>query len=293
MKGIFKLLVVLVVIVVAVFAGVLFYVDNIAKKAVEYGGSQALGVPTTLQGIHISLLGGEASLNGLQVANPPGFSGDKFLSLGSGEVAVSLSSLAGETIRIPKIRLADINVTLEQDGKKNNVQPLMQKARGSASGGSSAQQAAASSGEQGKKFIVDRFSIENVSVAANLSALGEGAKVNLVLPRIELKNLGAAKGGMSLEEMIQKVVQVILDAVANSSADLSPMLANLLKGELKGLDTVRGEVVGKASAEVEKAAAKVQGELEKVKLPAGASDKVQQESDKLLQGVKGLFGDKK
>ncbi|ORJ57550.1 hypothetical protein [Geothermobacter hydrogeniphilus] len=293
MKGLIKVLVALLVVVVAVFAGVLFYVDTIAKKAIEYGGSQALGVPTSLQQIHISLFGGEASLTGLKVANPPGFSGDQFLSLGSGEVAVSLGSLTGDTIRIPKVRLADIVVNLEQDGKKNNIQPLLRNAKAASGGASSGRKAPAASEGSGKKFIVDRFTIENVRVTAHLAALGQSSKINLVLPKIELKNLGADKGGMPMEEMIQKVVQAILDAAANSSGSLSPMLSNLLKGELKGLDTIRTEVIGKAGVEVEKAAAKVQEQLDKVQLPAGDSDKVQQEADKVLKGVKGLFGGSK
>lgn len=294
MKSLVKGLIVLVVIFVAVIAGALFYIDSIAKKAIEVGGSQALGVPTTLKGINISLLGGDVSMNGLNVGNPPGFKGAHFLKLGLGEVAVSLGSLTGDTITVPKVRLANINVNLEQDGKKNNVQPLLQKAQSSAGGGKGSSRPAPASDGGGKKFIIENFSIENVQVAAQLALLGQDSKLNLVLPKIELKNLGADKGGMTVEEIIQTVVQTILDAVANSSGSLSPQLAALLKGELKGLDTVKGEVIGKASAEVDKAAGQLQQQLDKVPLPAGTDKGVEQEADKAIKGIKGLFGaDKK
>jgi uncharacterized protein involved in outer membrane biogenesis len=294
MKSLLKVIVVLIVILVAVVGGALFYIDSIAKKAIEVGGSQALGVPTTLQGINISLFGGEVVMNGLNVGNPPGFKSDRFLSLGLGEVAVSLASLTGDTVTVPKVRLANIKVNLEQDGKKNNVQPLLQKARSAAgSGQGNAKSAPAAEGD-GKKFIIEHFTIENVQVAAQLALLGEASKVNLVLPKIELKNLGAEQGGMSVEELVQTVVQTILDAVASSSGSLAPQLAALLRGELKGLDTVKGEFIGKAGVEIDKAAGQLQQQLDKVNLPAGADKGVQEKADKAIKGIKGLFGgDKK
>ena len=111
MKIILKLVVVLLLVLVVAAGALLYYVDSMAKKAIEYGGTEALGVTTTLDQIDISLLGGEASFNGLNVANPSGFSQSTFMGLGTGEFAVSLGSLRGDTVVIPKVRFADIGVT--------------------------------------------------------------------------------------------------------------------------------------------------------------------------------------
>lgn len=299
MKSLVKILIVLVVIVAAALAGVLFYVDTLAKKAIEYGGTEALGVATRLDKISLSFMGGKADLNRLEIANPQGFASPRFFVLGEGRVAVSPGSLLEDTIVIPDIRLAHIRMNLEQKGKSNNIEPLLARAR--AAGGGSGQAPAGKADETGKKLVVDRFVIEDVQVAAQLDFLGESSKVNLVLPRIELKNLGRDKGGMTMPELIQTVIQTLLDAAARSSADLSPQLAALLRGQLKGLDTIKGELVGKAQAQIEGTVKKVQeqvGEqvqeqLKKVPVPAGVDKKVEQEAGKALEGVKGLFGGKK
>ncbi len=293
MKLVAKLLVALVVVLVVAVGGLLYYVDSMAKKAIEYGGSEALGVATTLDQINISLLGGSASLGGLNIANPSGFKQPTFLGLGTGEFAVSLGSLSGDTVVIPKVRFADILVNLEQKGKQNNIEPLLRKVKSMSSGGEQQPSAASSSGA-GKKFVLEYLAIENVKVNAVLDLLGQTADVNMVLPKIELRDLGKDKGGIPMPELIQKVVQAILDAARQSSANLSPDLAKLLNGQLAGLDGIKTEVIGKATAEVEKQVQAVQEkvtkQLEQVPLPAGADKALGEKTEGLMKGVKGLLG---
>lgn len=294
MKIIIKLVVAMLVVLVLVVGGLLYYVDAMAKKAIEYGGSEALGVATTLENVNISLLGGTASLKGLDIANPSGFKQKTFLGLGAGEFAVSLGSLTGDTVVIPKVRFTDILVNLEQIQQQNNIEPILSRVKAMSGSSGKAAQPAASSGDSGKKFILEYLAIENVKVNAVLELLGQTADVNMVLPKIELRDLGKAKGGLPMPELVRKVVQVILDAVAKSSANLSPDLAKLLKGQLAGLDTVKAEMVGKATAEVDKKVKEVQGQLskqlEQVPLPTGTDKAIGEETDKLMKGVKGLLG---
>ena len=293
MKTIVKLVVALLVVVVVGLGAMLFYVDSMAKKAIEYGGQEALGVATTLEQINLSLLGGTASLQSLNIANPSGFKQPTFLGLGTGEFAVTLGSLTSDTIVIPKVRFADILVNVEQMNKQNNIEPIMARVKAMAGASGKSSKAAPSSGA-GKKFILEYLVIENVKVNAALDLLGQKADVKMVLPKIELRDLGKNKGGMPMPELVQTVVQAILDATAKSSSSLSPELARLLKGELQGLDSIKTELVGKATAEVDKklkdAQQQMTKQLEKVQLPAGADKALTEETDKLMQGVKGLLG---
>ncbi|MDX2480519.1 MAG: AsmA family protein [Desulfuromusa sp.] len=295
MKVLFKLFIVLLVVVAVVVAGAFFYVDSIAKKAIEQGGEMALGVPTNLDAVHISLLGGEASLNGLQIANPSGFKAQTFMQLGQGEIAVSLGSLLGDTIKVPQVKLSNIRINLEQSGKKNNVEPILARAKSmSSQKGTSAPQPAA---KDGKKFIIEYFLLDDVQVDASLDLLGQASSVNLVLPKIELRNLGAEEQGLPMPELIQKVVQAVLSAVQNSSGQLSPALAKLLAGELGGLDDIKTEVIGQATAQVEKTVKDVQEKVAEqlpADLPPEVDKAVNEKAGDLLKGVGGLLGgDKK
>lgn len=304
MKIVIKILIVLVVLVGVVLGGALYYVDSIAKKAIEQGGEMALGVPTNLSDLHISLVGGEAELKGLQVANPSGFEAQTFLGLGQGDVAVSLGSLMEDTVRIPHVRLSAIRINLEQKGKTNNVEPILARTKSLASQGGASSQTAQPAGD-GKKFIVDYFSLDDVQVNANLELLGQTSKVNLTLPKIELKNIGAEEQGLPLAELVQQVVQAVLGAVQNSSSTLSPALAQLLAGELKGLDGIKTEVIGQAKAEVEKKVKEVQQQVkqqvqEKIKevvpavpLTEEVNKAVEEKTGNLLKGVGDLLGGEK
>lgn len=298
MKALFKLLIALIVLVAVAAAGAFFYVDSIAKKAIERGGEMALGVPTQLDKVHVSLWGGEASLSGLNISNPTGFNARTFLGLGQGDVAVSLGSLMGDTVKIPRVRLSNIRINLEQNGKKNNVEPILARAKSLAGNNDSA--AAQPSSDGGKKFIIEYFSLDDVQVNANLDVLGQSSKVNLVLPKIELRNLGAEEQGLPMAELVQKVVQAVLSAARNSSGQLSPLLANLLAGELSGLKGIKTEVIGEAKAQVEKKVEELQQQVqEQVKkiapgvLPAEVDKAVEEKTGNLLKGVGDLLGGSK
>lgn len=295
MKVLFKLFIALLVVVVIVFVGTFFYVDSIAKKAVEQGGEMALGVPTSLDNIHISLFGGEASLSGLQIANPPGFKSQVFMELGQGGAAVSLGSLLGDTIKVPRVTLSHIRVNLEQRGKKNNIDPIL--ARAKSMSGKKGPATSPPAAKAGKKFIIEYFLLDDVQVNASLDFLGQVSEINLVLPKIELRNLGVKEQGLPMSELIQKVVQAVLSAAQNSSGQLSPALAKLLAGELGGLDSIKTEVLGQATAQVEKTVKDLQKKVQE-QVPVGLSPEVDkmvnEKAGDLLKGVGNLLGgDKK
>ncbi len=287
MKVLYKLFIALLVVVVIVVAGALFYIDSIAKKAIEQGGEMALGVPTSLENVHISLLGGEASLSGLQIANPAGFKAKTFMELGQGEVAISLGSLMSDTVKIPRVKLSNIRLNLEQSGKKNNIDPILARTK-SKGGGKSSSQASEPAAEGGKKFIIEYFSLEDVQVNARLNLLGHSSSVNLVLPKIELHNLGAESQGLPLSELVQKIVHAILSVAQQSSGKLSPALSKLLAGELKGLGDIQTKVIGQATETMSDLQENIKKQVPDVEKT------INEEGKSLLKGVGNLFGgDKK
>ena len=291
MKLLFKLFIALLVVVVIVVAGAFFYVDPIAKKSIEQGGEMALGVPTNLDKVHISLFGGEASLNGLRVANPPGFKAETFMQLGQGGVAVSLGSLMGDTIKIPQVKLTNIRINLEQVGKENNIDPIL--ARAKSLSGKSAKSTAPPADKAGKKFVVEYFLLDDVQINASLDLLGQATAVNLVLPKIELRDLGAKEQGIPMPELIQKVVQAVLSVAQNSSGQLSPALAKLLAGELGDLDNIKAEVIGQAKVQVEEKVEDLQQKL-KEEVPLNLSPELDKAVDeKAGTLLKGLLGSEK
>jgi hypothetical protein len=290
MKMMVKLIGLLLVLVVVAGAAVFFYSDTLVQKGIEKGGETALGVATRVGNVDISLMGGEATMSQLKIANPPGFSAQQFLELGHANMAVSLNSLLSDRVTIPQIAISGIRVNLEQKGDKNNVNPLLERARRLAGeGGKSSDAPSAAPKEDARKFIVTHFSLDDVQVNANLEALGQSTSVNLVLPKIELRNLGEAQGGLTMPELIEKVVQVILETAQRSSGQLSPALARLLSGELRDLQSLQAGVMDRARQQADS----LVGDLEeKLRINVSEEDKkmIKEKAGDLLRGFGGRLG---
>ena len=98
MKLLIKIVVGIIFLVVVAVIAVFFFLDSIARGAIESGATYALGVPTTLAKADVRLLRGEFSMSGLDVANPEGFDSDllpwwPLLIIGAG-IVVLLSALS-------------------------------------------------------------------------------------------------------------------------------------------------------------------------------------------------------
>ena len=125
MKTLAKFVILVVLIAITAVAGITYYLDSIAKKAVEYGGSKALGVQTTVDSLHLSLLDGNSSLKGFTIANPQGFSPQDFMIMKQADVSVDINSLLSDTIRIQKIIVSGLQVSIEQSDQNSNVKALL------------------------------------------------------------------------------------------------------------------------------------------------------------------------
>ncbi len=287
MKLLFKLVGLLLLLVVIAGGAVLFYSDAIVKKGIETGGETALGVPTRVGEINLSFLGGEATMKNLNIANPTGFSSPQFLELGHADIAVSLNSLLSDKVIIPRIEMSGIRVNLEQRDGRNNVNPLLERARQLAGDKDRpADSPPSQPRDAGKKFIVSYFSLDNVQVNANLDVLGQSSSLNLVLPKIELRNLGEEEQGLTMPELVERIIHVILATAQKSSGQLSPALARLLSGELSDLQSLQSSLTG----QVQQRADRLIGDLEKrLQIDVSEEDKkvIDEKAEDLLRDFGG------
>ncbi len=296
MKFIAKFLIFIVVIAIAIIAGVTFYLDSIAKKAVEYGGSEALGVATSVDKIHISILDGSSSLNGLVIANPKGYSAANFMALDQAKIAIDIKSITSDIIHISEISLAGLQLNLEQSSQASNAKTILanlpqksttKQQTPTAEKETSSQESKTSPSSSEKKFIVDKLELTGIGVTAKLQALGtQLSDISLAVPEIKLANIGKAQGGLTMPELMQYIVQQVIDAVAKNSKSISPALAAMLKGDLASVEGLKAGAMQAASVEVDKAAKKL---LQNINLPEGGDAELNQAADTLL---KGLFNNK-
>jgi len=233
---------------IAAAVGVFLYIERIAKVAIERGASYALGVPTAVDSVSIGVLSGESGLKGLRVANPSGFATPHFLTLDEASLRLRLGSLREETIVVPLLVLKGIDVNLEWNNRKTNYGVVLGNLRRRQSGGPPP------SGEPGtgRRFIIDRLVIEDVTTRMRVAPLGGELTTREVrIPEIRLTGIGSnSDRGVLLAELTGVVVTAILRAVAERGRGLPGELASTLRGGLSGLERIPAEVLGEAGKAV-------------------------------------------
>ncbi|OQY17859.1 MAG: hypothetical protein B6I36_08235 [Desulfobacteraceae bacterium 4572_35.1] len=285
MKTLGKLLVLILVIVGIAIAGATFYLDSIAKKTIEYCGSQALGVNTSVNKLHISILDGSSSITGLSIANPKGYSANNFIALKQAKVAIDVGTITSNIIHISEISLSGLHLNLEQSDQASNVKSIMDKLpKGSTTkgqpGATTAQQKKSDQKTSNKKFVVDKLVLSDIGVSAKIQALGAKlSDVSLNVPQIKLTNIGQQQGGMTMPELIRFIVEQVVNGVANNSNSI-PALATLFKGDFASTEDLKAGAIEAASAEANKAAQKM---LRNINLPQEDNAEIQQAADALLK----------
>ncbi len=289
-------LVVLVVVLVCVIGYVM--IDQIAKTGIVEGGTRAMGVETKLDGIHVGLFSGSVSLDGLSIANPPGFKADHFMSLGDGSVEVTLGSLMGDKVEVPSLKLNNVDLALEKDKGTANYQVILDHLAKVTGGGE--EPTADTGAEEGKKFVIKELVITDVKVKAEVIG---GVSVPITIPEIRLTDIGSdSDKGVLLKDLSGIILTAILATVVEQAGDLLPGgIGEGLSGGLAAVGDlgdfgmqVVGDVTAQASEMVGEAAEKLGEGAEQVGEKAKqATDQVNQTVDKFSEGLGGLLGGKK
>lgn len=280
MKILVRLLLVLVLLVAVGAFGLMTYSGSLIKKAVEAGGSQALGVETLLEGANLDLLGGKLELDGLSVANPPDFGREHFLALGHAEVEVSLGTLRSDKIEAPLLLFDGVEIDLERRGKTTNYGTILENLeRGESTDGGDAP---APDTGGGKTLVIHEVILRNVKAHVDFEAGGVSlAKTTVDVPEIRL----AGVGERSVAELTREIVTAILnDSVASLEGVLPADVLAGLQSQVAGLED-RAQVLQQ----------ELQGELEKgledatKKLEESVGESLGEVEKELGKGLGGLL----
>jgi len=242
-RRVFQIAAAIVVVAVLGSAGVFYYIDQLARWAVERGATYALGVPTSLGSMDIGIMTGRVELARLEVANPEGFTAPRFVGLGEGRVAVTLGTLMQDTVELPELTLKDIDMVLERRGGSANYQPILDNLARLGS-----KETPAAESPDSKKFVIRKLTIQDITVDAQLTQVGgELTRVPVTIERIELTDIGSQSDrGVLMSELTGIVTKAILTAVVRKAGHLLP---EVIAGEL-GAGLERLGKVGHATVHV-------------------------------------------
>ena len=202
----------IVIAVIALIAGVLFYVssnlDGIVRGLIEEHGSAATQTPVRVAGVTINLSEANAGISRLTVGNPEGFAGNA-IEMEAFEVTLDAGSLTSDVIVIEDVLVKGARLNIEQNSNGNNLQQLQRNL-------DSGNPAETGEDEGGKKLIINRFTLEGASASLTAPDFGEGREVTI--PTITLRNIGTAEGGATGTEIAQQVLEPVFEEALASAA---------------------------------------------------------------------------
>ena len=269
--GIVALLIV-VVLVIGLFA------DHIIKAGIEKGGSYALDVDTQVETVDLSLLSGNLTIDGLQVANPEGFKREYLMKSGTFDVGVRPGSLLSDTIEVSHFELDGLELNIEQKLSGSNVSEILDNLKRFES--DEEPEPAEEEPSEGKKVAVSTIVIKDVTARFYLLPELSPVPITVRIPEMELENVTSEdEGGIMVARLVSRLVPAILAGVIEQAGDAVPT------GFLNDLD---GQV-GDAAKALGGQAAKLVGQLS-----AGESTKAVEEGVKGIgKKLTGLLGGKK
>ncbi|MBB5405483.1 hypothetical protein [Paraburkholderia youngii] len=205
------------------------------KSTIETGGALATQTQVLVGSVEFSPLTGVATLDGLSVGNPAGFSSPYSVVVGRIALHVDRGSLVGNgpvivdsaTVIAPQItyEAQSLTATSNLETIRNNAQAY------------SATPAAAQAGSDKRKLIIRNLTV--VGAALSLDLHLPGGALTVPLPPLYLANIGATTNGATPPDIIRAVCEALAaqakKAVADAIAQKLKSAIDLLKPSAGGL----------------------------------------------------------
>ena len=203
-----KIIVGFVVVLVVAVAGAGYYLmqnlDGIVKNLIEEVGTEVTNVQVRVREVKLNLAEGKATLSGLTVANPPGFSSEPLFTLDNISVAIDISSLTGPVYLIEDISIDGVHVLAEQKGAITNVQKFMD---GMPKSDDSDDVGDTGSSEVDIKLAIRRIDFSDGTMELRSDQIGNHS---VALKKLQLRNIGTPENGLTPGEVGEKIADQLM-----------------------------------------------------------------------------------
>ena len=265
-KTIFAVIIILVIAI----AGAVFYVfsnlDAIVKAAIEEYGSEAVKTSVHVNDVAIRLTEGAATISGLTIANPDGFSLPQAFTLGDIKVDINLEKTSKELIAVDAIHIVAPQVFYEinadRNGNLNMLKDNLALSDSASTGTSAGTEPAKGSAGAPIRLDIARFDFKDAVLHAKVVPLKDKT-YDLKLPTLVLTDLSGTP-----EQIARQVLDRLIDHA---------------KKEIRkqGLDKELAEMKARAQQRIDE---------EKAKLEQKADDRLEEEKQKAQDKLNNLLG---
>ncbi len=218
-------------------AGIYFSrrVGPAVAAAIEAYGTNATGTKVRVGNVAVSLRQSRATVSGLVVGNPSGYTAPYALRIDETAVDLDVPSLARQAIELRDVTLQGATLNVEQRDASTNLTAILDRLEhGGAPAGAAG--ASPSGGEQtgeAQKLIIDRFELTGGRITLSSSLL-DGPQT-IELPQVVVKDVGRAEGGLTFDAAAAALLRPILVAARDAVRDrLGKAAGESAKKKLEG-----------------------------------------------------------
>ncbi len=195
--------------------GIAYYVlsniNSIVEREAERAGYKALQTSVDVSGVDIRLLDGKGSISALTIANPKGFSGNKFLSVGNVVLQIDTASLTKKVKVIKNISVEGVKLRGEQINiKDTNVEALINNMKKASGVSTQPNTSGSTSSSEDIRLMIEslRFGESEIS----LETEKYGGKT-LSLPAYTQRNIGDKTTGLTPDQITEVIMSNLLNKV--------------------------------------------------------------------------------
>lgn len=247
---IMKILGILVLLLVIIIGGALFYlfsnINGIVKRGIESKGTEMTSTDVDVGGVDIELLNGRAELSNFTIANPSDFGSPKLFEAKQLVFNIDPASIRSDVIVIDEILVDGVTVVAEQKGLTTNIQAILATIKENLP--KSKDDAVKKDGEP-LRFMVKKLRFADSSLRLITEKHGEQ---EFVIPAIEAAGLGSKEAGLTAQELGVAILEPYLEKAKAVARDKARAVA-----EDKLKDKAEAKLKDKLGDDVEKASDKI------------------------------------
>lgn len=224
------------VFIVGIFAYLLLdNLDALVENTIEKVGTELTGTGVHLDGTEIDLANGSATLRGLKIDNPSGYSSDYAFLLERVTIALDLASLKGTVIILNEIIVKGARLNAELRGKSNNLSDLLAQVEANSKQAETPppEEPAEDTSEEASevRLAVKKFVFADTE--ASVISEAEGTK-SLKVPDVQQTNIGDPQVGLSAAELGDALLHTVIGGVQEAVADyLAELAKEAAKDEIR------------------------------------------------------------
>jgi hypothetical protein len=201
-----------VLVLTAIVVYVLMNSAALLERAIERYGTRYLGVQVTVDEVEVALTEGGATVRGLQVDNPRGFSGPPAMRMAEIRIGLDMGATSSALLVLDAVAIDGAEVTALLRRQESNLQQILDHLNAQIAAHGRAEQTRVASEV---KLIIDRFDFTRATAAVESDVLG---RATVDLPPVHLTGVGREQGGAAIGQVLRQLLEPIFRSVLSAAA---------------------------------------------------------------------------